>query len=73
MKQIKNSVPCLLAFGAEENTEQAAAFLNFALEKAVKSNNINAVLRELVKALDACDQRPKITYEIKNNTLVKAN
>ena len=38
MEQINNGTPCILAYGIEENTEPAAAFLNFALKKAVKSN-----------------------------------
>ena len=72
MEKIRNGIPCLLAFGIEKNTEPAAAFLNFALEKAVKSNKVNAVLRELTKALEACDNRPKLRFKIKNEQLVLA-
>ncbi len=70
MQQVRNGTPCLLAFGLEEDTETAAAFLNFALERAVKSNKINVVLRELVKAMEACEQRPKIKFAIENDELV---
>ncbi|MBT6467519.1 MAG: hypothetical protein HOK50_07670, partial [Kordiimonadaceae bacterium] len=70
MEQINNGTPCILAYGIEENTEPAAAFLNFALKKAVKSNKVNAVLRELIKALEACDNRPKISFKLENDELV---
>ena len=73
MEQIRNGTPCLLSFGLDEDTEPAAAFLNIALERAVKSNNINAVLRELVKAMEACAQRPKIKFAVENDELVQLN
>ena len=70
MEQINNGTPCILAYGIEENSEPAAAFLNLALKKAVKSNKVNAVLRELIKALEACDNRPKISFKLENDELV---
>ena len=73
IEQINNGVPCLLSFGLDENTEPVPAFLNFALQKAVKSNNINAVLRELVKVVEVCDKRPKLTLKIEDGQLVAAS
>ncbi|MCP5382816.1 MAG: hypothetical protein H6912_10675 [Kordiimonadaceae bacterium] len=73
IKQINNGVPCLLTFGLEKNTEPATAFLNFALNNAIKTNDINNILHELNKAIEACEKMPKIKVAIENGQLIYEN
>ncbi|HPF46181.1 MAG TPA: hypothetical protein PK690_04890 [Emcibacteraceae bacterium] len=70
IQQMKNGVPCILTYGNDEETEPATAFLNIALFSAVQSNNINNVLFELKKAIQACEKIPKIKVKVKNGKLV---
>jgi len=69
-KQISIGVPCLLSYGTDAGVVPSTAFLNFALDKAVKARNGQGIMHGLVKALEACEQMPKVRMKIEKGHLV---
>jgi len=58
-KQISNGAPCLLAYGIEPTQNPPVTFLNGVMKNAAAQPDPKAVLKELNKAIAACEQQPK--------------
>ncbi len=72
-KQLKNNVPCILSYGNKPSELPAVAFLNFALHHAVASGNKNAIKKELLKVMDACEKQPIEKLAIVNGKIVEVS
>lgn len=69
-RQILRGIPCLLAYGTEPAQNAPVTFLNIAMQKAASKSNPEETLKELNKAIAACEQQPKDYLKIHNNRII---
>lgn len=68
--QITNGTPCILSYGVEPSESLSTGFLNYAMQKVVRENRVDAIHNEIKNAIEACAAQPKDRLKIENGKLV---
>lgn len=69
LSQLRGGVPLILSYGIDTGQNPPTAFLNMAMHKAAMSGNLNEILNEMMKAINACEQQPKEMTRIKDDKM----
>ena len=69
-KQVQIGVPCILSYGNNRGENPATVFLNTALQRAVMSGPKKEIGKEILKAVNVCEQMPKQKTKIENGKII---